>query len=202
MNKRLKAFIRQQKIYEMDSRDITQWSKYKLPDTESIVEYTALRILNPELTKKENALELTLAEKSPTISDVYRFDCNGALSFDRFSEMLSRYQNTEPVILYRGVSEIPYKKMIEAATELDDKDVDFYEKGFMSCSLLESKASPYSVQLKIFCLPFEHMLYVGHALDDQEPHGCRHEVILQRGARLKKLFQVENTFYCVLLGTI
>lgn len=199
--RKLQLYLQQQKVYEADSRDVAKWPKYYLPNNEKIVEDTAHRIFNPELTK-DQSLELTLASKSPTISDSYRFDCEGSHSFDMFQEMMYQYQITEPVILYRGVSEVPFRRMIESAEELNEKGVDFYEKGFMSCSLMAEKASPYPVQLIIFCMPFQHMLYVGHALDEQEATGCRYEVILQRGAKLQVILQIGDTYYCRLLGTL
>ena len=114
--------------------------------------------------------------------------------------MMQHYKTNAPIVLYRGVSEVPYEKMVKAAKQLGESGTDFYELGYMSCSLLQEKASPYKVQLVIYCPPFSNIIYLGHC-NDHEEYECRYECIINRSARLQIVKQENNTYYCILRGT-
>ena len=92
------------------------------------------------------------------------------------------------------------EKMIEAAKALGDEDVEFYEKGYLSCSLLKETAYDYPVQLIIFVPPHSNVMYAGKCNIEEEPE-CRYECIIMRGAKLKIMVQKGNTYYCLLKST-
>lgn len=200
MTTALKNFLHKQAKIASAARNIQSWNEYEMSIEN--VETLAPKFINNEFPKGKS-LEYILASKSPSISDAYRFDYSYANTFDNFVEMMKSYQNKEPIILYRGASEIPFKHMLEASKEIDDPNIFFYEKGFLSCSLIPEKASKYDgiKQLKIFVPPYHNVLYVGHALDQEEATGCRYEVIVQRGAKMELLTEDTNYYYCLLHTT-
>ena len=197
----LQNIFKQLGVWEKEQADISYWNQYKA--TPENVELFAHKYLNmdPAARNKDGSLtsEKIICSSGSSISDRYRFNEN-ASDLEFITDAIKKYQTSAPVILYRGVSDIPMEKMIEAAKDLDDDDVDFYEKGFMSCTLLKETAYDYPVQLVIYVPPYFHVMYAGHLNDEEEPI-CRYECIIMRGAKLKIMTQKGNTYYCLLKST-
>lgn len=198
--KALQNYFRQFGIWEKEQTDISSWDPYKAtPDN---VEPFAHKYLNMDPAARNQDGSLTEEKKLCSclsyISDIYRFN-GDASDLEYITEAVRKYKTSAPVILYRGVSDVPMEKMIEAAKDLDD-DVDFYERGFMSCTLLKETAYDYPVQLVIYVPPYFHVMYAGHCNDEEEPE-CRYECIIMRGAKLKIMTQKGNTYYCLLKST-
>jgi len=202
MYRQLELYFRGLSQIEEDAKDPTTWSKYSF--TKDNVEEMAHKHINEEPDDSVSSLEYRLASSSPSISDAYRFNQEYCSEFDIFEKMLRNYITTAPIILFRGASSVPYEKMIEAAKELGDPNITFYEKGFLSCSLLPECASKFTriKQFQIFCPPGNSLFYVGHLIDDEEPNGIRYECIVQRGAKLQLIYEDQNYYYCLLKSTV
>ena len=188
---------------DTDSRDPSTWWKYEFsPKT---VEELAHKYIHEELKKDSLSLERILASSSPSISDAYRLNEQEPVEFEPYTDMLRQYQTAVPLILYRGVSSVPFDKMIESATALADPEIQYYEKGFLSCSLLPEYASKISgiKQFKLFCMPGTNVIYMGHINDEEEPNKqCRYECVVQRGAQLQLIHEDSKYYYCIIKKTV
>ncbi|MGN0408897.1 MAG: ADP-ribosyltransferase [Candidatus Fimousia sp.] len=201
MRKLSKYFKRLQRYHE-EQNSISNWSKYMAP-TETVEEY-AHKMLNadPETRDKNGhlTLENILASSCSSISDIYRYNQQPSAQLQEIDNIMLKYKTKAPIVLFRGVSDIPFEKMVESAKKLHEPDTDFYERGYMSCSLLREKTLPYQVQLVIYCPAFSSIIYLGHCNDHEESE-CRYECIINRNAHLKVIKQEGNTYYCILNGT-
>lgn len=188
---------------QADGMNPDTWWKYECSNAS--VEATASKYINEEPTKELQPLARILASSSPTISDAYRFDNAFISNYEIYTDMVSNYRSKAPFILYRGASSVPFECMVNAANDLQETNVDFYEKGFLSCSLLPEYATKVNgrKQFKIFCMPGTNMIYLGHINDAEEPNQqCRYEVVVQRGAKLQLLREDSDYYYCLLRSTI
>ena len=187
-------------IWEKEQKYISRWKEF-MANSESVEEFAHEKLNMDPVARDENGqqtAEKILCSSCSQISDDYRFN-HDTSHLEFITEAMRKYKTYVPVVLFRGVCDIPMEKMIEAAKGLGEDDVDFYEKGYMSCSLLKEKASPYKDQLIIYVPPFNHVMYAGHC-NDEEPE-CRYECIIMRGAKLKILKQENHTYYCLLKST-
>lgn len=183
-----------------DAHTPSTWPIYEC--THATVEEVAHRYINDELTPDHKSLEFRLASSVAEISDHYRFD-HDCSHYEQYTEILKKYRTMIPLILFRGVSSIPFERMVSSAKELGNPTIDFYEKGFMSCSLLPDLASTFHgiKQFMIFVRPLTNLMYVGRLTQEYQPN-CLQEVILQRGAKLELIREDENYYYCYLKETI
>lgn len=197
----LETYFKKIGEWEQEQKDLDNWKKH-IASAETVEDFAHKILNNDPDTRDENGyltLENILASSCVSISDTYR--CGGSTDhLKKIEDMMQQYKTNAPIILYRGVSDVPYEKMIKATTKLGESGTDFYELGYMSCSLLKEKSSPYKVQLIIYCPPFSNIIYLGHCNDQEEPE-CRYECIINRGARLQIVKQENNTFYCILKST-
>lgn len=188
-------------IWEKEQKYISRWTEFMA--TSESVEVFAHEKLNkdpqPCTGDGKDTAERILCSKCSPISDDYRFN-HDTSHLEFITKAMRKYKTYVPIVLFRGVSDIPMEKMVEAAKELKEDGVDFYEKGYMSCSLLKEKSSPYKDQLIIYVPPFNHVIYAGHCNDEEEPE-CRYECIIMRGSKLQILKQENNTYYCLLKST-
>lgn len=194
----LEKYFLQLKLWEQTQENIETWEQFT-PTIENVEEFAHKTLnLDPDTRDKSGALtyENILASSCSSISDFYRYK-QSTEHLKNIEDMMQKYKTNAPIVLFRGVSDVPFEKMEQEAKELDEIDTDFYELGYMSCSLIKEKASPYKTQLIIYCPPFSNIIYCGHCNDQEEPE-CRYECIISRGSKLKILKQENNTFYCIL----
>lgn len=198
----LENFFKQIGIWEAEQGDLSKWQQYQA-NSANVEEFAHEKLnIDPKARDEKGCLtaEKLLCSSCSSISDAYRFGRDTS-HLEYITEVMKKYKTSAPIILFRGVSDVPMEAMQKAANKLDEEDVDFFEKGYMSCSLLKEEASPYKTQLIIYVPPFNHVMYAGHCNDEEEPH-CRQECIIARGAKLKTLKQENNTYYCLLKSTI
>ena len=197
----LEDFFRQIGIWNAEQGEISKWQMYQA-DSFDVEEFAHKKMNMDPVARDESGHETAekiLCSKCSPISDNYRFGRDTS-DLEYITDALRKYKTSEPIILFRGVCDVPMEKMVEAAKELDEDGIDFYEKGYMSCSLLKEKASPYKYQFVIYVPPFNHVMYAGHCNDEEEPE-CRYECIIMRGSKLKLLKQEKDTYYCILEST-
>lgn len=197
----LEEFFKQIGIWEAEQNDISKWQLYQA-DSFDVEEYAHRKLNKDPAARTDNGsltAEKLLCSSCSSISDAYRFGRDTS-HLEHITEAMKKYKTSEPVILFRGVCDIPMEKMVEAAKELNEDGIAFYEKGYMSCSLLKEKASPYKFQFIIYVPPFNHVMYAGHCNDEEEPE-CRYECVIMRGSKLKLLKQDKDTYYCILQST-
>ena len=153
--------------------------------------------INEEPQKESSTnlfMEHKLASSAQTINDNLRRDEN---YYDCFSkELQSKYSLKEDIVVYRGVSEEPYKKMKESAKNI--KGVDFLEKGFLNTSIVKGKQINSEYQLRIFLPKGTHAFYVGNITGEEKDY---YEVIVQSGAKLRILSMDDVFINCKLIGT-
>lgn len=184
-----------------DQGEISKWQMYQA-DSFDVEAFAHLKLNMDPVARDENGYETAekiLCSKCSPISDNYRFGRDTS-DLEYITYALKKYTTSEPIILFRGVCDVPMEKMVEAAKKLGEDGIDFYEKGYMSCSLLKEKASPYKYQFVIYVPPFNHVMYAGHCNDEEEPE-CRYECIIMRGSKLHLVKQEKDTYYCILEST-
>ena len=96
------------------------------------------------------------------------------------AEMLESHSTKVPLVLYRGVCQEVFDLMIENAKEL--KNVDLYEKGFMSTALAKGTEIASNYQLRIRVPAGAHVVYLGNVNNELD---CYSEVVIQRGSKLR-----------------
>ena len=185
------------RIYEKDAYTPENWWMYACSSTMQ-AEFVAHKYINQELEKDHSSLEWKLATSVAEISDHYRFHEQNCTIYDPYAEMLAGYQTRTPIILFRGVSPVPFETMVREAKELGNPSIDFIERGFMSCSLLPEYALKFhgQKQLQIFVPPLTNVLYTGHLADDYNPFS--YECIIQKDAHLEILRENDTYIYCLL----
>lgn len=191
---------------ENDKKNPDTWWMYECT-TPKNAEEVAYKYINREPEKIPLSLEMNLALSTPSISDYYRFRHNDSTesNYDKYAAMMEHYTTTIPLILYRGVSQIPFDCMCNAAKQLEDPSVQFWEKGFLNTSLLPDCANHVKgiKQMKIFVPPLTNVFFVGHLIDDYNPNQkCFYECIVQRGAKLTVVKEDDDYYYCFIKETI
>ena len=194
--KKTTQYFSRYRLSEKDAYNPTSWWMYVVSRRQA--EASAHRSINSEIPKNHDSLEWKLATSCAEISDHYRFNDPNRSIYDIYANMLANYQTFVPLILFRGASAIPYEQMVKSAQELGDPNIDLYEKGFMSCSLLPEYASSFTgyKQFVIFVRPLSNVMYVGHLADGYSQFS--YECIVQKGSQLKIVAESEQYIYCVL----
>lgn len=148
----------------------------------------------PQKSSPPYPVEYKLAMSAETINDSLR---SGKKDFDDFSkELQSKYSLKKDIVVYRGVSEIPYTKMKKAAENI--RGIDFLERGFLNTSIVKGKQINYDCQLRIFLPKGTCAFYVGDITNEEKIY---YEVIVQKGAKLKILSMDNNFINCKLIAT-
>lgn len=182
------------KLKEKIFRYGEKWDALAPCESEAIV--FAHKNINKEPQKDSSlcSVEYKLASSAVTINYELR---NDEKSHDDFSkELQSKYFLKEDIVVYRGVSEIPYTKMKKAAKGI--RGIDFLEKGFLNTSIVKGKQINYACQLRIFLPKGTCAFYVGDITGEEKLY---YEVIVQKGAKLKILSMDNNFINCKLIGT-
>lgn len=115
-------------------------------------------------------------------------------SCDMITKRISENTADVPLILYRGVGDYIYNNMKDNAR---GTEFDYYEKGFMSTSLVKGHEYRYKKRLRIFVPVGSHVIYLGNVNDEQ----FNYEVVIQRGAKLKIRSIDQEYINCELLET-
>lgn len=199
----LQEYFKKLEKWENEKTEIDAWKQFQA-SLYNVEEFAQKKLNKEPVARDENGHETPekiLCSKCDSISDQYRFGSyTDHLEF--ISDAMRKYKTSEPIILFRGVSGIPMEKMVESAEKLNEEGIDFYEKGYMSCSLVPERAKPYKVQLVIYIPPFSNVMYAGHCNDEGEPNNeCQYECIIGTGAKLRIVQQIKDKYYCILEGT-
>jgi hypothetical protein len=182
------------KLKEKIFRYGEKWDALAPCESEAIV--FAHKNINKEPKKGSPpySVEYKLAMSAETINESLR---SGKKDFDDFSkELQSKYSLKEDIVVYRGVSEIPYTKMKKAAESI--RGIDFLERGFLNTSIVKGKQINYDCQLRIFLPKGTCSFYVGNITSEEKIY---YEVIVQKGAKLKILSMDKNFINCKLIAT-
>lgn len=164
------------------------------------VQDKAHEYINPEpkRTMKDNSLiatpEYVLAHYGESVNGRMRSNRPDETDMD-IAEMLSIHTTDIDLILYRGVCEDVYNKMITNAKHFDD--CDFFEKGFLATSLIKGHEIKYPTRLRIYVPAGSHVVYMGNVNDELNYY----EVDIQHDAKLKIISIDETYINCRLIET-
>ncbi len=163
------------------------------PDEDVAIEYAHKHINEDPDIKDSNgkySLEYCLASSAESINERLRADSPEDIDI-KISERLSGYTTDTDLVLYRGVCEYVYEKMISNANA---KKCDLYEKGFLCTSLLKGHEYDYKTKLRIYVPRNSHVIYQGNITGEQN----NYEVDIQCGSRLK-IISVDHDYINTLL---
>ncbi|MDT1956953.1 hypothetical protein MX629_00775 [Carnobacterium divergens] len=149
----------------------------------------------PQINKCTDT-EYVLATSAMTINDRFRSNHNNHLDDAIAKDIGEKYCLKNDIVVYRGVSSIPYEKMNEAAKRI--RGVDFLEKGFLNTSIVKGKQIEADIQLRIYIPKGTVAFYVGNISYEEAIY---YEVIVQVGARLKIVSMDHNYINCKLIET-
>ena len=158
----------------------------------------AHKYINPEPTKMIDiyhySWEYCLAHSGESLNEHLRKDRTDKEDI-AISDMVAGHSCKTDLVLYRGVCEYVYDLMIQNAASLEG--VDFYEKGYMQCSLIKGHEINCKTKLRIFVPAGSCVIYLGNVNNEQ----YFYEVDIQHGAKLK-LISIDQTYInCKLLST-
>lgn len=137
--------------------------------------------------------EYLLAMSGQSINDSLR---SGSKQFFYLAEDIkNKYMLKNNIVVYRGVSSVPYKAMINNAKMI--KGVDYFERGFLNTSIVKGKHIESEKQLRIFVPKGTTAFYVGNISNEEKIY---YEVIIQMCARLKIISMDDQFINCVILG--
>ena len=140
------------------------------------------------------SLEYCLAHSGESLNEHLREDRTDKEDI-AISDMVAKHSCKTDLVLYRGVCDYVYDLMIQNAAPLEG--VDFYEKGYMQCSLVKGHEINCKTKLRIFVPAGSCVIYLGNVNDEQHYY----EVDIQHGAKLK-LISIDQTYInCKLLST-
>lgn len=172
------------------------WDKLA-PTKEKAIDF-AHNNINPEPVRKIDAyrysLEYCLAHSGESLNEHFREERIDKQDI-AIADMVSTHSCKTNLVLYRGVCEYVYNLMIQNAVSL--KGVDFYEKGYMQCSLVKGHELNCKTKLRIFVPTGSCVIYLGNVNDEQKYY----EVDIQHGAKLKIVSIDKNYINCKLLCT-
>lgn len=155
--------------------------------------------INPEplteIVTNRPSWEYCLAHNGEGISNRFREGCPTDEDIKIF-DMVSVHSCKNDLVLYRGVCDEVFNQMIRNAYTV--KNVNLYDKGFMSCSLVKGhELDCYKTKLRIFVPGGSCVIYLGNVNNEQNYY----EVVIQRGAKLR-IISIDGTYInCVLIGT-
>ena len=171
------------------------WDAKSIKKDEAI-EYAHVHI-NPEPEKPDLTGDYSkntyykLAYSGETINNALR---TGENNFNDIMETVKSNFSDEPLILYRGVCEYVYGKMIQHAE--GHKEADYIERGFLCCSLVKDHHIKDTYCLRISVPKHTPMVYMGNVSNEQDYY----EVDILCGAKLKIVSIDKEFINCVLVG--
>ena len=172
------------------------WDKLAPAETDAI-KY-AHKHINPEPQKMIDdhhySPEYCLAHSGESIND--RFRENRPTDIDKkIADIVAKTTTDSDLVLYRGVGDYTFDLMIKNAKS--QKNCDFYESAFMSCSLLKDHELLYKKRLRVYVPAGSRVIYLGNVNDEQEYY----EVVIMRGAKLKIVSADHTYINCRLIET-
>ena len=174
----------------------SKWDKLS-PNINDAIEF-AHDYINKEPANKIDqhhySMEYYLAHYGANINDRYRKDKPDKEDV-QVSEMIDKNLTKRDIVLYRGVCKEVFKCMQEKTSDM--KNIDLYEKGFLSCSLVKGKEESSSIRLRIFVPAESKAIYLGSVNNEQEYY----EVVIMRGAKLQIISKDCKYFNCKLIAT-
>lgn len=168
------------------------------PSKDTAIDF-AHKNLNPDPEKMIDThrytLEYCLAYSGESINERYRAEST-LNDVDRaLPDMLKKYTTKQDIVVYRGVCEPVYEKMVENAK--NHHETDLLEKGFLATSLVKGCEIKYKKKLRIYIPAGTHAVYQGNVNDKQGYY----EVDIQHGAHLKIISIDKEYINCQLLHT-
>lgn len=173
------------------------WDKLA-PDKDTAIEF-AHNHINEEPERmiadtSKYTLEYCLAHSGESINERYRQ--NRADDTDKaIAAMVETHTTDTDIVLYRGICDHVYDKMIENAKDIPN--CDFLEKGFLATSLVKNQELQCKKRLRIYVPKGTHVVYQGNVNDEQSFY----EVDVQHGAKLKIISADKTYINCKLIET-
>lgn len=116
----LEKFFKQIGTWNSKQSEISRWQQYQANSFE--VEEFAHQKLNMDPAARDEkgheTAEKILCSKCSPISDAYRSGQDTA-DLEYITDAMRKYKTSEPIILFRGVCDIPMEKMVEAAKKVE-----------------------------------------------------------------------------------
>lgn len=131
-----------------------------------------------------------------TINDRFRINDSNDYDLKYVKYIEEKYCLKNDIVVYRGVSPIPYEKMIKSAKGV--RGVDFLEKGFLNTSIVKGKQIDHDIQLRIYIPKGTTAFYVGNISCEEKIY---YEIIVQIGAKLKIVSMDNQYINCKLIQT-
>ncbi|MFI3603494.1 ADP-ribosyltransferase [Vagococcus fluvialis] len=160
------------------------------------IEFAKNNINESPVYHKPTDTEYVVASSSMTINDRFRINDGNHYDFEHARYIEEKYCLKNDIVVYRGVSQGPYEKMIIAAKGV--KGIDFLEKGFLNTSIVKEKQIAHDIQLRIYIPKGTPAYYVGNISGEEELY---YEVIVQIGAKLKIVSMDNQYINCKLIQT-
>lgn len=186
------------RIKEKITHTGASWDKLA-PTQENAIEFAHEKINSEPIKKLDNqhySLEYCLAHSGETLNEHFRTDRIYKKDLS-IANMVATHTCKTDLVLYRGICEYVYEQMIENSKKINNKYIDFYEKGYMQCSLLQGHELNYKTKLRIYVPAGTHVIYLGNVNDEQ----CYYEVDIQHGAKLKIISIDHKYINCKLIET-
>lgn len=183
------------KIKEVIFKYGKKWDELS-PSEDEAIEFAKKNINEAPVYNKPTDTEYVLASSSITINDRFRLNHSNNRDMKHARYIEWKYCLKNDIVVYRGVSQIPYEKMIKAAKGV--KCVDFLEKGFLNTSIVKGKQSDCDIQLRVYIPKGTTAFYVGNISCEEKIY---YEVIVQIGARLKIVSMDNKYINCKLIET-
>lgn len=186
------------RIKEVFTKTGIKWDKLA-PSEDNAIGF-ACNNLNQEPQKmiddSKYSLEYYLAHYGELINERYRRGYGLDKEDRTIPEMLNKYTTKQDIVVYRGVCDYVYEKMIDNAKEC--KGTDFLEKAFLFASLVKGHELNYKKRLRIYIPAGAHVVYQGNINNEEK---LFYEVDVQHGAHLKIISADKKYINCILLHT-
>ena len=117
----LEDFFRQIGIRNAEQGEISKWQLYQA-DSFDVEEFAHQKLNMDPVARDDNGhdtAEKILCSKCSPISDNYRFGRDTS-DLEYITDALRKYKTSEPIILFRGVCDVPMEKMVEARCHPED----------------------------------------------------------------------------------
>lgn len=147
---------------------------------------------NKMIDTNHYSLEYCLAHSGGTINERFRQNRPDEIDM-KIAEMVALHTTKVPLVLYRGVCEAVFQKMIENAKNMEG--IDLYEKSFLQTSLVKGHEIKSRYRLRIYVPEEAQAIYLGNVNDEQ----FYYEVDLQYGAKLKIVSIDDEYINCKLI---
>ncbi len=138
------------------------------------------------------SLEYCLAHSGETINERFRNDRAENIDIN-IEKMVSRYKTKIPIVLYRGVSEDIYQKMLDSAKGIPR--VDLHEKAFLQTSLVKGCEIKRKIKLRIYVPAGTEAVYLGNVNDEL----FYYEIDVQRGMNLRIISMDKDYINCIIV---